>query len=29
MIGYTLAEIRRLHASLSQSRPPDPDTIWS
>jgi hypothetical protein len=29
MIGYTLAEIRRLHASLTQARAPDPDTIWS
>jgi hypothetical protein len=29
MIGYTLAEIRRLVTSLSQAPAPDPDTIWS
>jgi hypothetical protein len=29
MISYTLAEIRRLLASLSQPRAPDPDMIWS
>jgi hypothetical protein len=28
MIGYTLAEIRRLTAKLTQ-QPPDPDAIWS
>jgi hypothetical protein len=29
MIGYTLAELRRLLNSLAQARAPDPDGIWS
>ena len=29
MIGYTLAELRRLLNSLAHTRPPDPDGIWS
>ena len=29
MIGYTLAELRRLLNSLVQARSPDPDGIWS
>ena len=29
MIGYTLAELRRLLNSLIQARSPDPDGIWS
>ena len=29
MIGYTLAELRRLLNSLVQARWPDPDGIWS
>ena len=29
MIGYTLAELRRLLNSLVTARSPDPDGIWS
>ena len=29
MIGYTLAELRRLLNSLAHTRAPDPDDIWS
>lgn len=29
MIGYTLAEIRRLTAALSHGPAPDPGIIWS
>jgi hypothetical protein len=29
MIGYTLAELRRLLNSLIRARSPDPDVIWS
>lgn len=29
MIGYTLAELRRLLNSLVQARAPDPDGVWS
>jgi len=29
MIGYTLAELRRLLNSLVQARAPDLDSIWS
>ena len=29
MIGYTLPEIRRLLASLRQTRPPDHGRIWT
>ena len=29
MIGYTLAELRRLLNSLAIARAPDPDGIWS
>lgn len=29
MIGYTLAELRRLLNSLTRARAPDPDSIWS
>jgi hypothetical protein len=29
MIGYTLAELRRLLNSLGHVRAPDPDDIWS
>jgi len=29
MIGYTLAELRRLLNSLAYTRAPDPDGIWA
>ena len=29
MIGYTLAEIRRLLIKITQQRPPDPEHAWS
>ena len=29
MIGYTLAELRRLLNSLRQARAPDPESVWS
>jgi len=29
MIGYTLAELRRLLISLVQARAPDPERAWS
>ena len=29
MIGYTLAELRRLLISLIQARAPDPERVWS
>jgi hypothetical protein len=29
MIGYTLAELRRLLNSLVTARSPDPDGVWS
>jgi hypothetical protein len=29
MIGYTLAEIRRLLAKITQQQPPDPEHAWS
>ncbi len=29
MIGYTLAEIRRLLTSLAQAYSPDPEDVWS
>jgi len=29
MIGYTLAELRRLLISLVQARAPDPEDVWS
>ncbi len=29
MIGYTLAELRRLLNSLIQPRAPDPEAVWS
>ena len=29
MIGYTLAELRRLLNSLVQARAADPESIWS
>ena len=29
MIGYTLAELRRLLISLIQARAPDPEAAWS
>ena len=29
MIGYTLAELRRLLISLVQARSPDPGGVWS
>ena len=29
MIGYTLAELRRLLNSLTQARSSDPESVWS
>ena len=29
MIGYTLAEIRRLMAKITQHQPPNPEHAWS
>ena len=29
MIGYTLAELRRLLISLVQARAPDSESVWS
>ena len=29
MIGYTLAEIRRLLINIAQQHPPGPDHAWS
>jgi hypothetical protein len=29
MIGYTLAELRRLLISLVQARAPNPESVWS
>jgi hypothetical protein len=29
MIGYTLAELRRLLISLIQARSPGPESVWS
>ena len=29
MIGYTLAEIRRLLAKITLQQPPDPERTWS
>jgi hypothetical protein len=29
MIGYSLAELRRLLNSLVQARAPDPDGVWA